>query len=128
MTEALRVAMATGYRPDRTVKLIAYAAEEVGLRGSNEIAAQHLSSAIDVVGVLQLDMTLFKQELSALLVLGAANMASNSTKSISGSKLYGLAREDRLHVHFFATVPIHDSVKPKQTQVNPRRPKQTLQA
>jgi leucyl aminopeptidase len=60
LTEVLRVAMLKGYRPSRTVKLMAYAAEEAGLRGSREIASSHRSSGANVVGVLQLDMTNFK--------------------------------------------------------------------
>jgi bacterial leucyl aminopeptidase len=60
LTEVLRAAMATGYRPARTVKFMAYAAEEIGLRGSQEIAGAHRSAGADVVGVLQLDMTNFK--------------------------------------------------------------------
>jgi leucyl aminopeptidase len=57
ITEVIRAAMAKGYRPARTVKFIGYAAEEVGLRGSQEIALQHRNNNVNVVGVLQLDMT-----------------------------------------------------------------------
>jgi leucyl aminopeptidase len=39
---------------------MAYAAEEVGLRGSQAIAQAHRAVNVDVVGVLQLDMTNFK--------------------------------------------------------------------
>jgi leucyl aminopeptidase len=60
LTEIIRVAMAKGYRPARTVKIMGYAAEEVGLRGSAEIAAWHVTNAVNVVGVLQLDMTNYK--------------------------------------------------------------------
>ena len=55
LTEALRVIAASGYRPGRTVKVMAYAAEEVGLRGSKEIAGAFKGKS--VVGVLQLDIT-----------------------------------------------------------------------
>ena len=57
LTEVLRVAMANGWRPKRTVKFMGYAAEEVGLRGSNAIASSFSSAGKNVVGVLQLDMT-----------------------------------------------------------------------
>ncbi|MEM9492048.1 MAG: M20/M25/M40 family metallo-hydrolase, partial [Myxococcota bacterium] len=57
LTEVARVALRSGYRPARTIKFMGYAAEEVGLRGSGEIAAAHLSQGRDVIGVLQLDMT-----------------------------------------------------------------------
>ena len=57
LTEVLRVALANGWRPKRTVKFMGYAAEEVGLRGSNAIAQAHRNANANVVGVLQLDMT-----------------------------------------------------------------------
>jgi leucyl aminopeptidase len=57
LTEVLRAALALGYQPQRTVKFMAYAAEEVGLRGSDHIAAQYLAQGVNVVGVLQFDMT-----------------------------------------------------------------------
>ena len=60
MTEALRAMIDSGYRPRRTIQAIAYAAEEVGLRGSNEIARQFRQGGRQVAGVLQLDMTNYK--------------------------------------------------------------------
>jgi leucyl aminopeptidase len=60
LTEAFRVAMANGYKPARTVKFMAYAAEEIGLYGSSAIANWHKNNAVNVVGVLQLDMTNYK--------------------------------------------------------------------
>ena len=41
LTEVARVLLAKDYRPARTIKLIAYAAEEVGLRGSQGIVRDH---------------------------------------------------------------------------------------
>lgn len=60
VTEVLRVAVLKGYRPARTVKFMAYAGEEVGLYGSKAIANSYKSSGVNVVGVLQLDMTNYK--------------------------------------------------------------------
>jgi leucyl aminopeptidase len=60
LTEVFRVAMATGYKPARTVKFMAYAAEEIGLKGSADIANWHKNNLVNVVGVLQLDMTNYK--------------------------------------------------------------------
>jgi leucyl aminopeptidase len=60
LTEVIRVAMAKGYKPARTVKIMGYAAEEVGLKGSADIAAWHQTNGVNVVGVLQLDMTNYK--------------------------------------------------------------------
>ncbi|MES2324530.1 MAG: M20/M25/M40 family metallo-hydrolase [Pseudomonadota bacterium] len=60
LTELLRTLVAGKIQPRRTIKLIAYAAEEVGLRGSQEIAKAFRQARVDVVGVLQLDMTNYK--------------------------------------------------------------------
>jgi leucyl aminopeptidase len=60
MTEALRAIIISGYRPRRTIRVIAYAAEEAGLRGSQEIARQSRQAGRKVAGVLQLDMTNYK--------------------------------------------------------------------
>src|SRR5690606_35133597 len=57
LTEVIRIALADGWKPRRTVKFMGYAAEEVGLRGSNAIAQSFQQQGVDVVGVLQLDMT-----------------------------------------------------------------------
>ncbi len=61
ITEIARIALADGWQPKRTVKFMAYAAEEVGLNGSEAIAAQFAEQQINVVGVLQLDMTNYKE-------------------------------------------------------------------
>ncbi|MDC8760925.1 M20/M25/M40 family metallo-hydrolase [Janthinobacterium fluminis] len=60
MTEALRAMIASNYKPRRTIKMIGYAAEEVGLRGSQEIARNFKANNVNVVGVMQLDMTNYK--------------------------------------------------------------------
>ena len=60
LTETLRIALASGWRPQRTVKFMGYAAEEVGLRGSNAIAQAYRAGNANVVGVLQVDMTNYK--------------------------------------------------------------------
>jgi bacterial leucyl aminopeptidase len=56
------------YRPQRSIEFIAYAAEEVGLRGSQQIATQYQRQAKPVVGVLQLDMTAFQGDLTDLWI------------------------------------------------------------
>ncbi len=55
--EALRI-ISAGEQPLRTIEFMFYAAEEVGLFGSAEIAAAYKAANKDVIGVLQLDMTL----------------------------------------------------------------------
>ncbi len=59
VTEILKVLAQSGYQPEKTIKFMAYAAEEVGLLGSKEIAQTHKRAGKNVVGVLQLDMTNF---------------------------------------------------------------------
>ncbi|NVJ51889.1 MAG: M20/M25/M40 family metallo-hydrolase [Gammaproteobacteria bacterium] len=56
-TESLRAMVASGYKPARTVKFMGYAAEEVGLRGSQAIAQSFKNNGINVIGVAQFDMT-----------------------------------------------------------------------
>jgi bacterial leucyl aminopeptidase len=79
-SEVIRVALALDYRPLRTVKFMAYAAEEVGLRGSQDIATQYDNANVNVVGVLQLDMTNYKGTPSAdiVLVTDRTNAAQNT--------------------------------------------------
>ena len=60
LTETIRVLMESNYRPRRTIKFMAYAAEEVGLKGSAEIAKKFKADGANVVGVIQLDMTNYK--------------------------------------------------------------------
>ncbi len=57
LTEVARTLLAKDFRPERTIKFMAYAAEEVGLRGSQAIVRDFKKRKVNVVGVLQLDMT-----------------------------------------------------------------------
>lgn len=60
VSEILRVMLASDFKPQRTLKFIGYAAEEVGLRGSREIAEDMVDDpAVDVIAALQFDMTGF---------------------------------------------------------------------
>ncbi len=79
LTETIRVMMAKNFRPNRTIKFMAYAAEEVGLRGSNAIATAFRAANINVVGVIQLDMTNYKGTLGNDIVIfqDYSNVAQN---------------------------------------------------
>jgi len=57
LTELIRACVEMNYEPDVTVHFMAYAAEEVGLRGSGEIAEEFFQRQEQVLGVFQLDMT-----------------------------------------------------------------------
>lgn len=79
LTEAIRVMFANNYQPRRTIKFIAYAAEEVGLKGSAEIAKKFKTDGVNVVGVLQLDMTNYKGSAKDIyLFTDYTNAAQNS--------------------------------------------------
>ncbi len=79
LTEVLRVALAQHYKPARTVKFMAYAAEEVGLRGSQAIATAHKNAGANVVGVLQLDMTNYRgSSVDVGLMTDYTNAAQNT--------------------------------------------------
>jgi leucyl aminopeptidase len=57
--EAFRVLVQTGFKPDRTLKFMTYAAEEVGLKGSQDIANHMKAKKESIVAVAQFDMTAF---------------------------------------------------------------------
>ncbi|MDX2089216.1 MAG: M20/M25/M40 family metallo-hydrolase [Kofleriaceae bacterium] len=57
LTEVARVLLQNDYRPARTIQFMAYAAEEVGLRGSQAIVRDYKKRNVNVIGALQLDMT-----------------------------------------------------------------------
>ncbi|MBA2403856.1 MAG: M20/M25/M40 family metallo-hydrolase, partial [Bdellovibrionales bacterium] len=69
ITEVIRSLMDHDFRPKRTIKFMGYAAEEVGLFGSQEIARSFRKVQSKVVGVMQLDMTLFKGTVDKDIVL-----------------------------------------------------------
>jgi len=54
--ECFRAIVASNFRPQRTLEFQGYAAEEVGLLGSQDIAQQYLYDNEDVACMLQLDM------------------------------------------------------------------------
>lgn len=58
LIEALRIVMMRA-QPERTIEFFWYAGEESGLLGSAEIAKQYKADRKEVIGALQLDMTLF---------------------------------------------------------------------
>lgn len=59
LLEAFRVLMLNNYQPDATVVFYTYAAEEVGLVGSQEIARSYANENKEVLGVMQIDMAMF---------------------------------------------------------------------
>ena len=79
LTEVIRVLLANNYQPRRTIKFMAYAAEEVGLRGSSDIANRYKRQKVNVVGALQLDMTNYQgSEDDIFLFTDYTNSAQNT--------------------------------------------------
>ena len=60
ISEIIRIALAGNWKPRRTVQFHGYAAEEVGLYGAQAIANQYANQNLNVVGMLQLDMTNYR--------------------------------------------------------------------
>ncbi|MFT5889988.1 MAG: leucyl aminopeptidase [Dokdonia sp.] len=75
ITEATRALFEIEFVPKRTIEVMAYAAEEIGLVGSNEIASEYAANNVNVVAVSQFDMTLFN---------GSSNDVSFITDFTSG--------------------------------------------
>jgi len=57
MTESVRVLFELGFVPNRTIEVMAYAAEEIGLVGSAEIAQEYADNNVNVISAVQFDMT-----------------------------------------------------------------------
>lgn len=57
ITEIIRVLLENSYKPQKTVQFMAYAAEEIGLVGSDEIAEDYYNDGKNVVAYVQFDMT-----------------------------------------------------------------------
>lgn len=98
LTETIRILIDKNFRPQRTVKFMAYAAEEAGLRGSAAIALDYQTRAVNVVGVFQLDMTNYKNPASTIdvaFVTDRTNAAQNQfLRNLMGAYLPTLTYGD----------------------------------
>lgn len=78
VTEIIRVLAQSDFKPSKTIKFMAYAAEEVGLLGSKEIAADMKSKNANIIGVMQLDMTNYKgSDLDIVMMTDYTNQQQN---------------------------------------------------
>lgn len=80
-TEVLRVLIENNFKPKRTIQFMAYAAEEVGLLGSKDIANKYKSEGKEVVGVLQLDMTNFHGSKRSNIDIALMNDFTNAAQN-----------------------------------------------
>jgi bacterial leucyl aminopeptidase len=128
LTEVFRVLMAADFRPRRTVKFMAYAAEEVGLVGSQQIVSSFQANAINVVGVMQFDMTNYKGSTQDIyLMQDFTNAAQNTfvgnlidtyTGATRGTDSCGYGCSDHARWHnagYAASMPF----EARMTQYNP---------
>ncbi len=69
ISEAIRILNEIGFVPERTIKFMSYAAEEVGLRGSADIAKSFKEKNENVVGVMQFDMTNFTRNPQEIVLM-----------------------------------------------------------
>lgn len=60
ITEAFRVLLEMEFIPNKTIEIMAYAAEEIGLVGSAEIAENYNLNNVNVLAYVQFDMTNYK--------------------------------------------------------------------
>lgn len=79
LQEILRVYLANDVQPKRTVKIYGYAAEEVGLVGSGEIAQAAKNAGDNIVGVLQLDMTNYDGSVNDVTLMQDYTSATQNT-------------------------------------------------
>jgi len=128
LTEAVRAALANGFVPARTVKIMAYAAEEVGLRGSADLADQAVANGDNVIGVLQLDMTNYKGSVDDIYLMTdytnsaqnafVTNLVNTYTGATPNTSSCGYACSDHASWHnrgFAASMPFESSI----SQYNP---------
>lgn len=83
-TEVLRILVENNYVPQKTISFMGYAAEEVGLRGSKEIARDYRRKGVNVIGVMQLDMTNYK---GSETVINIVNDHTNQDQNVFLGKL-----------------------------------------
>lgn len=69
ITEIMRVLVENNFQPEKSLVFMAYAAEEVGLLGSKEIAQTWKRDGKNVVGVIQLDMTNFQGSTEDIVII-----------------------------------------------------------
>lgn len=69
ITEIMRVLVENNYQPAKSLVFMAYAAEEVGLLGSKDIAQTWKREGRNVLGVIQLDMTNFNGSTEDIVII-----------------------------------------------------------
>lgn len=80
--EIFRVLMDRNFRPKRTVEIHGYAAEEIGLRGSQDIATKYAANGKNVIAMVQYDMNLYSDTGKDKIWFVSNNTSSALNKSL----------------------------------------------
>ncbi len=80
LSDILRVLVAQNYKPKHTIQFIAYAAEEVGIQGSYELARVYREKKTKVLGVMQFDGVNYnvKKTFDMALISDSTNAEQNN--------------------------------------------------
>lgn len=78
LTETLRILLANNFRPTKTVQIMGYAAEEIGLYGSADIADTYKSANKNVLAVAQFDMTNYNGSSFDIALIDDSNLGYTS--------------------------------------------------
>jgi len=81
--EVFRVLMEQGIRPQRTIEIHAYAAEEIGLKGSQDIAAKYKAQRVEVISMVQFDMNIYSAAAAAKIWLVSNNTNADLNTSLT---------------------------------------------
>lgn len=84
LLETFRVLMTSEFRPQKTLVFYGYAAEEIGLVGSQEIARSYSNEGKQVVGVMQIDMAMYSSSGSSKIRFVSDYTSKNLTELAQG--------------------------------------------
>ena len=73
LNEVIRTIVDRGYKPDKTIQIMAYANEEIGILGSKEIAKKYKRKGMNVLGMLNFDMVGYKGNEDGVICFNSDN-------------------------------------------------------
>ena len=88
ITEVFKTIIDTKHLPKRSLQFISYAAEEVGLRGSTDIATTYKKQDKKIKGVLQFDMTNFDGDQNHIVLIDDYTTSTQNNYLIQLIKTY----------------------------------------
>ena len=81
LAEAIRVIVDSGYKPYKTIQFMAYAHEEVGLRGSKDIAKKYRKDGKNVLGMINFDMVGYHGNSNKIICFGTDPEYTNNDQT-----------------------------------------------